>query len=145
MSKNKMEDVLSEVLMRIFQVKKVTYAEPGESEEQDCIFVEIEDAPFKVSDAKVTAKVTGKLYINGQSDKLPFGFFSKAIAAAVFADVKPFYFYNFEQNTKRFANLVQRSVSFIYFFSSQYDPELGTITSIDTTVTIVEPEEPTDE
>ena len=139
MSKNSVEDVLEDLLKRIFAVKKVTYAEPGESQEQDCIFVEVESAPFKMTDGIARAKVTGKLYINGQNDKLTFGFFSKAIDLAPHEYTKHFFFSDFEQNTKRFQNLVQRSVSFIYFFSSQYDPELGTITSIETTVTTEEP------
>ena len=115
----------------IFGVKKVTYDEPGESQEQGCIFVEIETSHNKIQDGRAKARVEGTGIMFGPNDKMPFGFFSKRIAKADLALTKDLFFYDFEENTKRYQNIVQRKFSFVYFFNGQYDPDTGSITEVD--------------
>jgi hypothetical protein len=46
-------------------------------------------------------------------------------------DTKDLFFFDMETNAGYFRNLTERSLSFVYFFSGQYDPSLGSITSIE--------------
>ena len=121
---------LSEKLKGIFSVNKVSFDEPGLSKEQECIFVEIEQSNNVIKDGVALARVTGKCVMFGQNDKLPFGFFSKKIKQADINLTKDLFFYDIETNTKLANNLVEFSFSFVYFFSGQYDPDMGTIDSI---------------
>lgn len=129
--KNKsVEDTLQAQLKAIFNVAKVVFDSPGDSQEQGCIFIEVEKSWNTFKDGRAISKVTGNAIMFGQNDKLTLGFFSKAIEQAPKSQTKNFFFFDFEENTKRFRNIVQRSVSFVYFFDSQYDPETGSITSV---------------
>lgn len=114
----------------IFRVSKVVFDTPGESQEQDCIFIEVENSWNTFKDGRAISKVTGNAVMFGPNDKLTLGFFSKAIAQAPSIQTKNFFFFDFEENTKRIRNIVQRSLSFVYFFDSQYDPETGSITTV---------------
>lgn len=125
------EETLKNQFGAIFGVKKIVYDSPGnEVAEQDCLFIEVENSWNTFKDGRSLAKVTGTVTMYGPNDKLKFGFFSKAIAKAKPTLTKNLFFFEFEENTKRFRNLVQRSFSFVYFFDSQYDPETGSITSV---------------
>jgi len=117
-------------LKRIFQMNKVTYDLPSESQEQEAIFVEIDECKTKITDAREIAKVTGKIKIFANSDKLPYGFLTKRIAEAHASDVKDLMFYSFEENHGTFGNIAERSMQFVYLFDSQYNPELGTMTEL---------------
>lgn len=133
MSENKpesLEDVLIERFKEIFQVSKVVFDSPGESQEQGCIFIEIENARNTFKDERAISKVTGNAIMFGQNDKLTLGFFSKAIAKADASLTKDFFFFDFEENSKRYRNLVQRSLSFVFFFDTQYDPATGSIENV---------------
>lgn len=127
------EKALSEQLKRIFDVKKVSFDTPGESAEQECLFVSVESSRNSIKEGRQLAKVQGKLTMIANSEKLPFGFFSKKISEAEIEDTSSFFFYEFEENAGRILNIAERSVSFVYFFNSQYDPERGTMTSIELT------------
>ena len=127
------ENELSEKFKRIFQLNKVSYAEPGESREQECLFVDVSLAKTNFKDRRVFGKVEGQAVFYAQSDKVKFGFFAKQIANADPNDTKDLFFSDFEENSKTYLNLVQRSFSFVYFFNSQYDPDIGTITGIEFT------------
>lgn len=124
------EKALKDNLERIFKVKKLTYDLPGESNEQECMFIEVTNSVGKKSSKVFKSKVTGKIAIFANSDKIPYGFFEKKIQEASKQDVAPFYFYDFTENTGKYRNIVERTMSFIYFFSGQYDPETGSITSV---------------
>lgn len=128
------ENELAEKFKQIFAVEKVTYDTPGESREQKTLWVEIEQPKFSFKDGRVKAMVTGNAVIFGRNDALTFGFFAKAIANAPAELTKDLFFSDFEMNTQRFRDIVQRGFSFTYFFDSQYDPAIGTITSVTTTV-----------
>lgn len=125
------EKEMADKFKRIFGVTKVTFDIPSEAQEQDCLFVEVEDSKNSVKDGKMHSMVTGNATIFGMASKIPFGFFSKAIAEAELADVKDFFFFDFEKNTRTYRNIVQRQFSFIYFFDGQYDPDTGSITSVE--------------
>jgi len=128
------ETELSNKLKTIFGVKKVTYDLPGEAKEQECLFIELESSKNVVKDGRVKAMVSGNAYMIAPNEKMPFGFFSKAIKQADHALTKDLFFSDIEGNAQRYRDLVQRGFSFIYFFDSQYDPAVGTITSVDITI-----------
>jgi len=128
------EATLQSTFKEIFKLNKVTYDEPSDSREQECLFIEIEESRNSIKDGRQVAKVTGncKMFVN--ADKMQFGFFSKALKNAPIALTKDLYPFDIEANSKRYGNIVERGFSFVYFFDSQYDPAIGTITSIDITV-----------
>lgn len=124
------EKQLESKFLKIFNCKKVSFDQPGESREQEVLFVEIEVAKNIVKDGQVVSKISGSASMFGNNDKLTFGYFSKRIAKSDPDDTKSLFFYDIESNTKRFQNIVQRGFSFIYFFNSQFDPETGSIDSV---------------
>lgn len=128
------EQELADKFKSIFGVTKVTYDTPGESREQDCLFIEIENSKNNIRDGKAMGMVTGNAVMFQKNEALKFGFFSKAIALAPLELTKDLFFSEIESNTLRYRDLVQRGFSFTYFFNSQYDPSIGTITSVTTTV-----------
>jgi len=128
------EKELADKFKAIFGVKKVSYDTPGDSKEQETLWIEVEQPKFSFKDGRATAMVTGNAVMFGRNDALTFGFLSKAIAQAPAALTKDLFFSDFETNTQRFRDIVQRGFSFTYFFNSQYDPAIGTITSVTTTV-----------
>lgn len=129
------EKSLKDKLIRIFDFDKVTYDKPGESQEQEATFIDVTLAMCRVIDARQIARVEGKITVFANSDKLPYGYFSKRIAEADPEDTKDLFFFDFEENKGTFRNIAERSVGFRYLFDSQYDPAIGTITSIDLTIT----------
>lgn len=128
------EQELADKFKAIFAVDKVTYDTPGESREQNCLFIEIENCKSSIKDGKAMGMATGNAVIFQKGSAIPFGFFQKAIARAPAALTKDLFFFDIESNTLRFRDIVQRGFSFTYFFNSQYDPPTGTITSVETTV-----------
>lgn len=129
------EKELSDKFKKILGVKKVTYDQPSDLKEQECVFLEIEKSNNVIKDGRVSMMITGNGVMFGHAEKIPFGFFSKAIRQADPADTKDLFFYDAESNTRFYRNIVQRGFSFVYFFNSQYDPKIGSITSVETTVT----------
>lgn len=125
-----LEKTMSEKLQKIFKAKKVTFAEPGESQEQECLFIEVENCIGRIKDGREVARVSGNCTMFGNADKMPFNFFAKCIDQATADLKKEFAFFEFEQNTKIYQNIVQRAFRFVYFYDSQYDPDTGTITEM---------------
>jgi len=128
------EKELAEKLKAIFKVKDVTFDAPGESREQDKLFIEIEEPHFRFTDKKARALVTGKGTMFGRNDALTFGFFSQAIALAPHSLTKDLIFRDFETNTLRFRDIVERGFSFTYFFNSQFDPAVGNMAGVSITI-----------
>lgn len=122
---------LKDKIERIFDLNKVTFDQVSESMEQECAFIEVEECRARIKDGLEVAKVTGTIKIYVQQEKMPYGYLQKRIHAADPADTKDLFFFNIEINNNVFQNLVERSIGFNYFFNSQHDPNLGTITSID--------------
>ena len=127
------ETKLSAKFKTIFGVEKVTYNQPSESQEQRCLFIEIEDAKNSFKAGRMLSMIRGKAVLFAQNDQLPFGFFSKAIEQHP-KETKDLFFYDMEENTRTYQNLVQRSFSFVYFFDGQYDPDVGTIDNVNLTL-----------
>lgn len=126
---------MGEKLKEIFGVKKVTFDQPGESYEQDTLFVEIEECLTRASHGRATAKVTGSVVIFSERDKLPYGFFAKRIAQAPGAATRDFFFFDTDvdalNSPARLQNISERRSRFVYLYSAQYDPNNGQITSVD--------------
>ncbi len=114
------------VSMDLSQIK---FSDKGYSGEQETLFIEVLSSLSRIKDAKQLARVMGKCTIFANADKLPFGYFAKQIelAGGECADV---FFHDLEGSVNVYGNLVQRSFNFVYFFNSQYNPEVGTMTSI---------------
>jgi hypothetical protein len=124
-------------LKAIFDLDKVTFDSAGESQEQDCLFVEVETARNNIKDGLATARVTGKLRLYGNNEKIPYGFMSKQIAEADPELTAPFFFYEFEENLNTYRNICERSISFVYFYSAQYNPNQGEIDSLELTEVVL--------
>lgn len=124
------ESTLKQIIKDVFDFDKVTYDAPGESLEQECVFVEVENSRSTIKDGQQLARVTGRLRIFANAEKLPYGYFTKKIDEHP-DKCRDIFFYDIELNAGYIGNLTERSMSFVYFFTSQYDPNQGTITSIE--------------
>lgn len=124
------EKELADKFKAIFDVKDVSYDNPGESQEQEKLWVSVETPKFTFADKKVKAIVTGSAIMFGRNDALTFGYLSQCISKASNALTKDLFFSDFESNTLRFRDKVQRGFNFTYFFNSQFDPDVGTIESV---------------
>lgn len=139
------EKALQDKFKKIFKLEKVTFDQPSqETKEQECLFVQVENPKFRFKDGRAFARITGRAFVYAQQNKMPFGFFAKAIERANFDDpssTKDIHFSDFESNAKYFQNLVMRSFNFTYFFNAQYNPEHGQITSVNFSTTETPPNE----
>lgn len=130
---------LKEKLETIFALGKTTFDLPSpDAPEQECIFVEVDVAQCRKTDKRQIAKVSGKIRVYAQAGKLPYGFFSKRISEADPDLTKHLYFYDFEENRGTLQNVDERSCGFLFLFESQYDPNLGTLTSVETDIEYAE-------
>lgn len=127
---------------RIFQLKRTTFETHGspsdiqsDSKQQECLFIEIIDSRNVIKDGKAVARVTGRGSVFCQNEKLPYAYFSKSVAKAEAADTKDIFFYDLEQHDPIYLNIARRSFSFIYLFSTQYDPNLGILNELEVTST----------
>lgn len=127
------EKELAQKFKDIFAIQRVTYDAPGETREQECLFIDVQVSKNTIKDGKALAMVTGSATMFAVAEKLPFGFFSKAIKQADSSLTKDLFFYDIESNTQRFRDIVARGFSFVYFFNIQYDPAIGNITEVDLT------------
>ncbi len=130
-------------LKSIFKFEKVSFNAPSkEAAEQDCMFVEIDPArPRPYGKDKISCKVSGILVVYSQSDRLPFGFFSKAIEQADPDDTRPFIFsteIDVAESQSRYQNIHERHLGFIFLYDTQYDPDRGSLTSINLSLEIGE-------
>lgn len=132
-----MENDLLEDLKTIFSVKKATYDTPGESAEQMCLFVEIEQPRVNFREKRMVGRVTGSGKMYGRNDAMPVGYFEKAIRRAPKELTKRFHFSDMSATTPRSVNIVERSFQFAYFFDSQFDPDTGTMNE-DVIITVEE-------
>lgn len=130
----KLESSLKQKLERIFELQ-VSFDIPSDSREQEKIYVQVDQNRTTITEKKEIAKVTGQLRIFANQSKLPLGYIAKKIAAASAADRKDFFFYDVEEAAGTYNNIVERSLGFVYFYSNQYNPERGTMSSINIEVT----------
>jgi hypothetical protein len=116
----------------------VSFDLPGESKEQEGVFVQVERSRNTIKEKQSIALVTGKIIVYANADKLPFGYFAKKIQEAAPADTKDLFFYDIEENAGTYKNIAERSMSFTYFFNSQYNPERGVMNEVTNTVEVSE-------
>jgi hypothetical protein len=128
------EASLKAKLARIFDLDKVSFDRPSESQEQEACFIAIESARCRLRDKRQIARVTGKLHIFASLDKMPYGYLSKAIAKADAEDVKNLFFFDFEENQGTFRNITERSMGFVFLFDGQFDPSVGRIDEVNVTI-----------
>ncbi len=126
------EKTLGEKLKSLFDLDKYTYSLPSDNQEQETIFIEVDSAKSHVKDKLFISRVTGKVRVFANSDKLPYGYFHKKLSEATATESGDIFFYDFEENAGTINNITERHMSFVYFYSSQYDPNVGEITSLDT-------------
>jgi hypothetical protein len=119
-------------LENIFGLKRVSFDTPGDTKEQEVLFVEIKNNVSRVTNGRAIAKATGTLSVYANQEKLPFGYFHKKINSANIEDTCNFFFHGFDSNEKYFGNLIERSLNFVYFYNSEYNPNSGLITSLET-------------
>lgn len=124
------EKKLKSQIEKIFGLKKVTFDSPSESQEQEGAFVQISSAKVRVKDGREIGQVSGVIHVFAPENKLPYGFFAKAIDAASAADKQGLFFHTFEENKGKYRNIVERSVGFQYLFDGQYDPAMGRIETV---------------
>lgn len=121
----------------IFGFEKTTFNDPGDTYEQDTLFVAIENVATRMSRAnggRETARVTGRLVVFSQGDRLPYGFFMKALERADGDLKKPLFFsdeIDVTESPARLINLHERQISFVFLYDSQYDPNQGQLTSVE--------------
>lgn len=125
---------LEDKLKRIFDFDAVEYDIPDEAQEQEKVFIQVDKCRSTIKEGIQIADVTGMIRVFANTDKLPYGYFHKRLRDAAISDTKDLFFYNFEENEGQFRNITERTFGFRYFYNSQYDPEMGTITSIETEV-----------
>lgn len=128
---------LQDRLEKIFGIEKTTFLSPSDKFEQDTLFIDILETRPRMSSAKggrETAMVTGMLTVYSQDNKLPFGFFAKAIERAEKETVRPFFFFDVDADVPnspaRQVNIHERRTSFTFLYDSQYDPSRGQMTSL---------------
>lgn len=124
------EKELGDKFKRIFQMKKYLYDVPSDSQEQECLFINVISSKNQVKDGRVTGKVTGKILVFCNPEKLPYGYFTKCVVEAEISDTKDLFFYEFEDNAGMASGISERSMSFIYLFDQQYNPNIGELTSL---------------
>ena len=124
-----LEKQMQSQLHSIFDLP-VSFQKPSDAQEQEGVFIEIERSVNRIKDAREIARVTGKISIFAYTKKLPIGYLSKHIARANPSDTQGFFFHEFEENKGTFLDIAERGASFVYLFNGQYDPDIGTITSI---------------
>jgi hypothetical protein len=129
----KVEVEILEKLKAIFKVKDASYSEPSSAKEQDTLFIKIDESRHQILDTREVARVSGSCLIFSDSDKLSLGFYSKAIFQASRELKDKFFFHEFESSENIYGNIAQRSFSFVYFYEKQYDPDKGSITSVEFT------------
>lgn len=124
------EKTFKEKLRRIFDLENVSFDKPGDSQEQEKLFVDVQIYKGRIKDGRETGHAQGRLSVFANSYKLPYGYFSKRIAAASPEDKREFFFFDFEESSGTLSNISERTVGFRYLFGAQYDPELGTLASL---------------
>ena len=131
------ERELKSRLESIFGIK-ASFDLPGESLEQEVIFINIETSYSKVSDKIIRTRAQGKCFLYVQRDKAPVSFFAKRIAQSDKELTQRFFFYEVDAEKKVYQNIVERSFGFIYFFEGEYDPNLGELTEVVTEIEVIE-------
>lgn len=119
---------------------KATYDQPSIGPtgtfEQETIFIQVDEPNIKTGQGTASGKVMGSFGVFAQVDKMPFGYFNRRIEKADPSLTHDLFFYDIDLNPAsspaRIQNISERRVRFVYLFKTQYDPDQGEITSIET-------------
>lgn len=122
-------------LSHIFELPVRFEAIDWEAPEQDTLFVEIQRSRPRVQGNRITDKVEGQLIVVSQQEKWTFGMFTKAVERALPQYTKNFFFYEMDtvmpDSPARLQNLQEVRSAFVFLFDSQYDPDKGSLTSLE--------------
>lgn len=133
---------LTDRLGKIFGFSRVTFDAPTNSHEQDTLFIQIDSPLVRVTGKKVVARVQGSVILYVQEDRLSYGMLAKRIAHADPSLTKDFFFHDIDQNLEASPatreNITERRVSFVFFYSADFDPNQGQITSLTQSMEIEE-------
>lgn len=129
------ESSLESKLKRIFDMKFISFDSPGETLEEDKLFISIETPMSKVVAKRHVARVEGECKIYCRASDAPVGYFNKKIGKASADDIKDFFFFEIEATQRIAHDIVEKSIRFVYFFSGQYDPEIGSLEADNITFT----------
>lgn len=126
---------IQEKLEKIFGFGKTTYNAPSDAFEQDTLFVVIDSSRSNAGQGNVNAKVEGTLTVFSKNDRFPYGFFNKRITKASPALTEKFFFYDIDVDVAgspaRLIDISERRTKFVYWYSEQYDPNQGELTSVE--------------
>lgn len=131
---------LADKLSQIFGLRKSTFDQPTMnattgSYEQDTLFIQVDQFRSSMKEGSASGEVNGSLVVFAQMDKMPFGYFAKRIQQANADLTRNFFFFEIDLNPAnspaRLQNISERRIKFIYWYSAQYDPEHGEMTSLD--------------
>lgn len=120
---------LEERLTKIFGIKRVRFDAPGESQEQDTLFVDVKESVSRAGSPQESARVTGDIVVFSQYGKLPYGFFAKKVEQAEWPLSRPLFF-GVEANDEIHGNVVERRIPFTFIYQAQYDPTQGELSEI---------------
>lgn len=125
------EAQLKSDLESIFKFKLgATYQTPSDAQEQEKLFIQIDLSRNNVREKLMSSRVEGRLLVYANADKFPHGYFEKCIAEAPSELSRKFFFYDITGNSGTYQNIAERTASFYYFYSGQYDPNKGTINEV---------------
>lgn len=127
---------LENKLKNIFGIKKVSFAAPSDSYEQDTLFVAIDNCTSKAAKGSfISARATGAITLYSQADKTPFCFFATRIERAPKDYKDSIFFFNIDENVDsspaRLQNIYERKCSFVFLWQKQYDPNQPKINSFE--------------
>ncbi len=128
-------------LKAIFGFEKVSFNAPEKfAMEQDTMFVEVDLVrPRPYGKDKISCRVSGKLVVYSQDERMPYGFFSKRVEQANHDDTKPFFFdREIDAGEPRYQNIHERQLDFMFLYDTQYDPDRGSLTEINLSLEIGE-------
>jgi hypothetical protein len=117
-------------LEKIFGMK-VTFDEPGESQEQGKLFIKIDKAMSAVKKGREMSRAAGSIYAYARGESLPYGFFHKKINSADTALTLGLFFHNLDENENESNDIVKRKCGFVYLHSAEYDPRAGSLTELE--------------
>ncbi len=123
-------------LKSIFGFSKVSFDAPSDAYEQDTLFIEIEQCKSNTSAKGIaSAYVAGHFTTFSQVGKMPYGFYNKKIKEADAELTRAIFIFDADQNVlssnARFQNVEERRTRFVFLYSAQYDPNQGSLTSLE--------------
>ena len=128
---------LTELLQRIFALSKVTLDAASDQREQEVGFITLETNTSNVSGGKVYGRMRGSMVVVAQREKLSVNYMSERLKlAAKDKLLRNIFFYDVGSPTNIENNIVETSISFVYFYDYDFDPTPGLIQNLDTSVEV---------